>query len=141
MYGLLFEYVEHNLIIINSIPSKIPYSPRIAAHIKNKNRYILIALLKSVLLNAREEIKLRAIVIIIIGLTIPAATAASPSIKAPKIDYKINYWKNFALICIAIIVAIFGLLVVEFNPKIRQAIIDKYVTIELINKGFYKILF
>ncbi len=30
-------------------------------------------------------------------------------IKAPKIDYKINYWKNFALICIAIIVAIFGI--------------------------------
>lgn len=42
---------------------------------------------------------------------------------------------------IAIIVAICGLLVVEFNPKIRQVVIDEYVTVELINKGFYKIPF
>jgi len=39
------------------------------------------------------------------------------------------------------IVAICGLLVIEFNPKIRQAVIDEYVTIELVNKGFYKIPF
>ena len=38
------------------------------------------------------------------------------------------------------IVAICGLLVIEFNFKIRQAVIDKYVDIELMIKDFYNIV-
>ena len=41
---------------------------------------------------------------------------------------------------IMIIVAICGLLVVEFNFKIRQAVIDKYIDIELMIKDFYNIV-
>ena len=41
---------------------------------------------------------------------------------------------------IMIIVAICGLLVVEFNFKIRQAVIDKYIDIELMIKDFHNIV-
>ena len=37
------------------------------------------------------------------------------------------------------IVAICGLLVIEFNSKIRQAVIDQYVDIELMIEDFYNI--
>lgn len=38
------------------------------------------------------------------------------------------------------IIAICGLLVVEFNFKIRQAVIDKYIDIELMIKDFHNIV-
>ena len=86
VYDLLNEFVEQSLIIIKINTSKMPYKPSRAAKIRNRNLYTLSSLLKSGSLNTNDAIYERAIVIIIIGLTIPALTAASPNIKAPRID-------------------------------------------------------
>ena len=79
------------LIRKNINTRSIPYIPKIAAPNKNRNLYILRALLKSGFVNTSDDIKHIAIVIIIIGLTIPAFTAASPSISAPSMEIAVPY--------------------------------------------------
>ena len=63
-----------------------PINPIKAAPIINIKRYNLIALVNSNSEKGKLDMAVIAIIIIIIGDTIPAATAASPNIKAPTID-------------------------------------------------------
>ena len=65
---------------------RMPWIPRMAPPIINIKRYILSAVINSGSTNIRDEIDVMAIIIIIIGETIPALTAASPKIRAPTID-------------------------------------------------------
>lgn len=58
----------------------------VVAPIINRRRYHLMALVNSGSVNNRALIAVTASTIIITGDTIPALTAASPSIRAPTID-------------------------------------------------------
>ena len=64
----------------------IPYNPKNVPIIKNDILSILSAHISFICVNKRFVIKVMAITIIMIGLTIPADTLASPSINAPRID-------------------------------------------------------
>ena len=69
----------------NIVDNDIPYSPKNVLKAKNILLHTLIPPDISVSVNSRLDIKVIATTIIIIGLTIPALTAASPNIKAPSI--------------------------------------------------------
>ena len=64
----------------------VPYIPNIVERARLKSLYILIVFINSCDGKINPEIDEIAIIIIIIGDTIPAATAASPSINPPNID-------------------------------------------------------
>lgn len=67
-------------------PIPIPNKPYMAETNKKKNLQCLIELIISKSVKIRLDIKVIATIIIIIGETIPADTAASPKTKAPRID-------------------------------------------------------
>ncbi len=68
-------------------PNAIPKNPAKYPKIIYINRNILIANLKELSGIAKEQIPEKATIIISIGLTIFAETAASPNIRAPIIPY------------------------------------------------------
>ena len=69
--------------------------------IMNRNRYILSAVVNCGSIKISEEIDVIATIMIIIGDTIPALTAASPRIKAPTIERaelaKLGNFKSLSL--------------------------------------------
>ena len=81
--------------------NKIPYIPNIAPPIINPKRYSLNALVNSGSTKVSDDMEVMAIMMIIIGETIPADTAASPSISAPTIESaefaKLGSFKSLSL--------------------------------------------
>ena len=80
---------------------KTPYKPKMAAPIMKAIRYILRAFVNSGSEKIKDEMAVMATIIIIIGDTIPALTAASPKINAPTIDIaelaKLGNFKSLSL--------------------------------------------
>ena len=79
-----FLFVRLIVKIMNA--NKMPYNPNILDIIINSNLYHLIPFINSGSVINNADVSVIAITIIIIGDTIPAATAASPNIRAPTID-------------------------------------------------------
>ena len=81
--------------------NSMPWIPNKAPPIINRNLYRRIALMNSGSTNISEDIEVIAITIIIIGDTMPALTAASPSMRAPTIeradDAKLGIFKSLSL--------------------------------------------
>ena len=63
-----------------------PNIPKVVPPIMKRRRYHLMAFMSSGSVNNRADIAVMASIIIIIGDTIPALTAASPRIRAPTIE-------------------------------------------------------
>ena len=64
----------------------IPNIPKVVPPSINRSRYHLMAFINSGSVNRRADIAVMASIIIIIGDTIPALTAASPKISAPTME-------------------------------------------------------
>ena len=84
--GLLNTYIEDSFVIIKIKPNIIPMSPNIEDKNISEYLHILINDWRSWYVNINEQIAVTETTITIIGDTIPALTAASPSTKAPRIE-------------------------------------------------------
>ena len=82
-YGLLKEFILTKFVKKNMNTIYMPYIPKVVPPIMNSIRYHLILFINSGSVNRRADMAVMASTIIIIGDTIPALTAASPSIRAP----------------------------------------------------------
>ena len=86
IYDLLKDFILHRLVIKNKKMIKIPKIPIVVPPSINKIRYHLMAAVSSGSTITRALIAVMATMIIIMGETIPALTAASPNIRAPTME-------------------------------------------------------